>query len=61
MTDQIEKGYVEVEYCPTAEMIASFMIKLLQVYIFLSKLIMGYLVSPHYMYQQECVERLPTQ
>ena len=61
MTDKIEKGDIEVEYFPTAEMIANFMSKILQVHIFLGKLIMGYLVSPRYMWQQECVERLPTQ
>ena len=43
ITDQIEKGNISVEYCPTGEMVADFMTKPLQGTLFLKykKLIMG--------------------
>jgi hypothetical protein len=44
ITDQIEKGNVSVEYCPTLEMIADFMSKPLQGHLFVKfkKMIMGH-------------------
>jgi hypothetical protein len=44
LTDQIKKGNVQVEYCPTGEMIADFMTKPLQGKLFekFRKLIMGH-------------------
>ena len=44
LTDQIQKGNVTVEYCPTTEMIADFMTKPLQGKLFekFRKLIMGH-------------------
>ena len=43
VTDQVEKGNISVEYCPTGEMVADFMTKPLQGTQFLKfkKLIMG--------------------
>jgi hypothetical protein len=43
ITDQVEKGNVVIEYCPTLEMVGDFMTKPLQGHLFLKlkKLIMG--------------------
>ena len=43
LTDQVEKGNISVEYCPTGEMVADFMTQSLQGTLFLKfkKLIMG--------------------
>jgi hypothetical protein len=43
ITDQVDKGNISVEYCPTGEMVADFMTKPLQGALFLKfkKLIMG--------------------
>ena len=52
LTDQIQKGNVTVEYCPTTEMIADFMTKPLQGKLFekFRKMIMGHEnVSSHAM------------
>ena len=60
-TDQIQKGNLTVEYCPTTEMIYEFMNKLLQVNLFqkFRKMIMGHInVSPRYLEQQDFVGRL---
>jgi hypothetical protein len=60
LTDQIEKGTVEVNYCPTEEMSADFMTKPLQGHLFEThkRSIMGTppgkAVAP-----QECVDRYP--
>ena len=62
ITDQIKKGGLNVEYCPTAEMIAFFMRKPLQRKIFQKYrvLIMSHWMFPYYVWQQKCVGRYPT-
>jgi hypothetical protein len=58
LTDQIKKGNLIVEYCPTTEMVAEdYFSKPLQGRLFqkFRKAIMGNWISSHYMIWQECV------